>query len=67
MTKWAQLTPQERAYRKVRQAERYHTGIRDVPISRKGDKMLQREHNRYYQLLGHWCKLKKSNDAQNSI
>ena len=73
--KWAQLTPLERAYQKARQAEKYHTGldftgpfgVQTRMLRHERNKIQKREHNRYYQLLGHWCALKKSNDAKNSI
>lgn len=64
MSKWAQLSPLARAYEKAHQADsgefsRLNSRIRDIE-----DVQYKRRRNRYYQLLGHWCKLKKANDAQ---
>lgn len=64
--KWAQLTKEERAYEKLK-------SVRDFSFLRETAEMRKlyttqdkRDRNRYYQLLGHWCALKKSNDAQTS-
>lgn len=59
--KWAQLTKLERAYERVDRNNNYFN------TSRKGiSKNEARKRNKYYQLLGHWCKLKKEADAQTS-
>lgn len=64
--KWAQMSDLERAYQRAMGAERA-----DFSSVRKRDRSLEskeykRARNRYYQLLGHWCKLKKSNEAVKS-
>lgn len=68
MAKWAQMTPIERAYERAKKAEGYcgrfsHVGALPRWQSSVREK---RECNRYYQLLGHWCDLKKASDAQSS-
>lgn len=63
-TKWAQLSPAERAWRRAMRAER--------SISKATEKTVQdkRDQNRYTQLLSHWVKLykqeKATTDTQNS-
>lgn len=62
--KWAQLSPIERAYQKAKKADRcYSVLYRNRKLETKKDKQ---ERNRYYQLLGHWCKLKKESEALSS-
>lgn len=73
-TKWAQLTPLERAYQKARNAEKYHCGldfsgpfgVKSRMLPHERDEIQKREYNKYYQLLAHWCALKKSKDLQSS-
>lgn len=63
-TKWAQLSPLERAYKKAKDADdRGYSCLR--PHFDKS-KEYQRGYNRYYQLLGHWCKLKKESENAKS-
>lgn len=65
--KWAQLSPIERAYQKAKRVDNGFGFIGDFPKSILPRSLrYQRERNRYYQLLGHWCKLKKANDAQST-
>ncbi len=64
--KWAQLSRLGRAYEKVKSCNEYL--FRDVKIKDLTIRQA-RERNRYYQLLGHWYKLKKeieSNTTANS-
>lgn len=67
MTKWAQLSKEERAYRRVTELDR--GGQFSILRSRNREHesiSFKRRRNRYYQLLCHWCALKKATDAQNS-
>ena len=58
--KWAQCTREERAYRKAVDAEYGNKGehFRGISVAQA------RNRNRYYQLLKHWCELKKATDAK---
>lgn len=64
--KWAQLSPVDRAYEKLPSDRgRFSCLIpRDRRYETKKDK---RERNRYYQLLKHWCELKKKTETMNSL
>lgn len=64
--KWAQLSPLDRAYEKARQAEGYNNRYLEIRRRELESTRQKRERNRYYQLLGHWCRLKRESDAQNS-
>lgn len=58
--KWAQLSELERAYKKVKAADKGYSALRFRHLESVKDK---RDRNRYYQLLKHWCELKKKSDA----
>lgn len=64
MTKKAQRTKLERAWDKVVCASPGAIYLSQVRSSRTTEQ--RRKDNRYYQLLNHWIKLKKENEAQNS-
>jgi hypothetical protein len=58
--KWAQMTKLERAYTKFKSCNDYsfrHSKLEDLSL------YAARERNRYYQLLQHWCKLKKEAES----
>lgn len=63
-TRWAQLPEIERAYMRVKAADKggysaLTKRFREIESTRE-----KRERNTYYQLLKHWCDLKKKADAQ---
>lgn len=63
--KWAQMTPEERAWERVTEAKgvnKFGYG-NNYPESFK-DRQYYRERNRYYQLLNHWCVLKKERESR---
>lgn len=67
MTKWAQLSRIERAYKKAIQADGGGAYSCLNPRDRKNEtKREKRGRNRYYQLLRHWCELRRLSDAGSS-
>ena len=55
--KWAQMSKLERAWAKLETAKQWDIRGRAL------NKLEARERNRYYQLAGHWVKLKKESGA----
>jgi len=60
--KWAQLSKLERAYQKAKKYDRNF--MFDEPLRSERSAQYKRDRNRYYQLLGHWCKLKKEQESK---
>lgn len=63
--KWAQLSKVERAYQKAMQVDQGGDYFRLTrrEVAARGIQF-KRERNRYYQLLAHWCSLKKVKDLE---
>lgn len=62
--KWAQLSKLERAYLKAKKYDRNF--MFDATLRSERSTQYKRDRNRYYQLLGHWCKLKAELESKNA-
>ncbi len=60
--KWAQMSKLERAWKRQNDADK---GFRPSDVrARFETRDYQRDRNRYYQLLGHWCRLHNAQKAE---